>query len=108
MMLLIVIISYHSLYVMLNSKCSKRRFNVTESQFHGNDNRKDTAVSSPTSRESYPTYSVVDIRDLTDSGMQGSQIINENDKVSKLTSDVDDDGASETTDSTSPLLNEHD
>ena len=106
--LLVVIISYHSLYLILNSKCSKRCVNVTESQFHGNDDRKVTAVSSPTSKESYPTYSIVDIGELIDSERQGSLNINQNDKVSKLASDVDDDGASETTDSTSPLLNEHD
>ena len=107
-MLLLIIVCHSIYYAILNSKCSKRHTNLTESQFHGNENSYDSAaVSSSMSKESYPTYSVVDMQQLADCGKQSSQV-DENDKVLRLASEMNDDGASESTDSTSPLLNECD
>ena len=107
-MLLLIIVCHSIYYAILNSKCSKRHTNLTESQFHGNENSYDSAaVSSSMSKESYPTYSVVDMQQLADCGKQSLQI-DENDKALRLASEMNDDGASESTDSTSPLLNECD
>ena len=102
-MLLIVVITYHSVDTILNSECSKRHTNLTESQLHRSDNSNDTGVSDSVSKESC-TYSVVDLG-LGQSGRQSSAkvAIGENDQALRL-SEMDDDRVS--TDSTSPLLNE--
>ena len=106
--LLVIIISYYSLNAMLDLKCSKRYTNFFERRFHRNEleNSNDTVLSSRTSKESYPTYSIVDIAELEDCGGQNSQI-SENDIIEpRLTSDMVDDIASdsESTGSTTPLL----
>ena len=112
MTLLVIITSYCSLNAMLDSKCSKRHTNFSERRFHRNEleNSNDTVVSSCTSKESYPTYSIVDIGELEDCGGQNSQI-NENDIIEpRFISDMEGDIASdsESTGSTTPLLNKCD
>ena len=108
-LLLVVIISYHSMDIMLNSKCSKRH-RYTENQIQRSDNSSDTTVRDSASKENYPTYSVVDIGQPAHCGRHSSAkivVTSENDQVLKLMSEVDDDRTSlSSTDSTSPLLNE--
>ena len=110
--LLVIIISYCSLNALLDSKCSKRRTNLSERLFHRNvfENSNDTVVSSCTSKESYPTYSIVDIGELEDCGGQNSQISENGTIEPRLTSDMVDDitSDSESTGSTTPLLNKCD
>ena len=94
---------------MFDSKCSKRYANFSERRFHRNElqNSNDTVLSSRTSKESYPTYSIVDIGELEDCGGQNSQV-NEDDIIEpRLTSDMVDDivSDSESTGSTTPLMN---
>ena len=73
-LLIVIIISYHSMDIMLNSKCSKRyRYtNLTENQIQRSDNSSDTRVRDSVSKENYPTYSVVDLGQPADCGRQSS------------------------------------